>query len=109
VFTEDNPHYQQEQKSLWEGRENRTVKTERAQVLLEAAPGVKLPSCSLKKELHHLRSYFTDRKPGNLFTLGLCEATPWLLPTSSYLNSALATITSKNISHDVKSQVHILI
>lgn len=28
----------------------------------EADPGTKMPSCSLKKELHHLHSSFTDKK-----------------------------------------------
>lgn len=48
VFTKNNPHYQQEQKASGEGRENRTVRTECAQVLPEAAPDIKMPSCSLK-------------------------------------------------------------
>lgn len=61
VFTKNNPHYQQEQKAPEEGRENRTVRTACAQVLPEAAPDIKMPSYSLKKELHHLRGYFMDK------------------------------------------------
>lgn len=49
VFTKNNPHYQQEQKAPWEGRENRTVRTKWAQVLPKAAPDNKMPSSSLKK------------------------------------------------------------
>lgn len=49
VFIKNNPHYQQQQKTPGEWRDNRTVRTECAQVLPEAAPDIKMPSCSLKK------------------------------------------------------------
>ena len=69
VFTKTNPHYQQEQKAHGEGREKKRVRTESTQVVPEAASGIKMPSCSPRKELHHHCGYFMDKntwKPNHL-------------------------------------------
>lgn len=57
------------------GGEGKQVRTECAQVLPEAAPNTKMPSYSLKKELHHLCSYFMDKNTWKPITQAWCENT----------------------------------
>lgn len=82
----------------------RMGRAERAQVL----PGQPLIPKPLRKELDQHSVIYDHKYLQTQTTRVCCENIPWKsLWISNYQNAALPTVTSKNISHHVKSHISI--